>query len=239
VVAVVNNVNTTDQAAAARALGKRLGYVFADDTLLRRALTHRSAAADNNERLEFLGDSVLNFTITAALYRRCPDAAEGDLSRLRASLVRERTLAEIAQTLDLGAALILGPGEQRNGSCRRASILADTVEALLGAIYCESGFEATRRVVLGLFAERLAHLPDPDAVKDAKSRLQEWLQARGRALPQYTLVSRSGAEHARHFVSACRLPDGDEVCRGEGSGRRKAEQDAAQHMLTQLTEATA
>lgn len=220
------------------AISKRLGYEFADEKLLRRALTHRSAAADNNERLEYLGDSVLNFVIAAALYQRCPDAPEGDLSRLRAALVRERTLAEIARTLDLGALLILGPGEKRNGSCRRASILADAVEALLGAIYCESGFDATRDVIIGLFADRLAHLPNPDDVKDPKTRLQEWLQARGRALPEYTLVSRSGAEHKQHFVTACSLPDGDETCHGEGAGRRKAEQDAAQHMLAQLIKAT-
>lgn len=214
---------------------RSLDYTFDDERLLKRALTHRSASANNNERLEFLGDGVLNFVIAAALYRRCPDAPEGDLSRLRAALVREGTLAEIARTLELGDVLILGPGEQRNGSCRRASILADAVESLLGAIYTESGFDAAQGVILSLFRERLTHLPDADDVKDAKTRLQEWLQARGRALPQYTLISRSGAEHAQHFVAGCELPDGTEHCRGEGPGRRKAEQDAARHMLAQLS----
>lgn len=217
------------------ALSRRLGYTFDNQTLLRRALTHRSAGSDNNERLEFLGDSVLNFVIAAALYQRCPAASEGDLSRLRAALVREQTLAEIAQTLELGAALILGPGEMRNGSFRRDSILADAVEAVLGAIFSESGFDRTRRVILSWFEGRLDNLPTADEVKDPKTRLQEWLQARGRTLPEYTLVSRSGPEHAQQFVSACNLPDGDETCRGEGAGRRKAEQAAARQMLAQLT----
>lgn len=216
-------------------LSRRLGYEFADRGLLLRALTHRSAGADNNERLEFLGDSVLNFVISAALYQHCENAPEGDLSRLRAALVREQTLAEIARELDLGAALVLGPGEKRDGSYRRASIVADAVEAVLGAIYRDGGFEAAREVVLNLFAERLNNLPDADDVKDAKTRLQEWLQARGRALPEYTIVSRSGADHAQHFVAACRLTDAEQACRGEGSGRRRAEQDAAQRMLARLT----
>lgn len=225
----------TIEDAALRVLTRRLGYTFADHALLQRALTHRSAAAGNNERLEFLGDGVLNFVIAAALFARCPQAPEGDLSRLRAALVCEGTLAQIARTLDLGAVLILGPGEKRNGSCRRASILADGVEALLGAIYTESGFDAAQRVILSLFEQRLQHLPNADEVKDAKTRLQEWLQARGRGLPQYSLISRSGADHAQHFVAACQLPDGTATCRGEGPGRRKAEQDAARHMLTRLS----
>lgn len=218
-----------------RGSAPRLAYEFADAALLQRALTHRSAGSDNNERLEFLGDSVLNFVISGALYERCPQASEGDLSRLRAVLVRERTLAEIARRLDLGPALILGSGEKRDGSQRRDSILADAVEALLGAIYSEGGFDEASRVTLNLFAERLDDLPDPDAVKDAKTRLQEWLQARRRALPQYRIVNRSGPEHAQEFVVTCRLPDGDETCEGRGTGRRRAEQDAAARMLAELT----
>src|SRR5699024_8609645 len=176
----------------------------------------------------------LNFVIAAALFRRCPEAPEGDLSRLRAALVREQTLAEIADELDLGRLLVLGAGEQRNGSARRASVLADTMEAVLGAIYHESGFDAVRAVVLKLFAARLDHPPTVDAIKDPKTRLQEWLQARARPLPVYTLVQRSGAEHAQHFVCRCTLEDGDVSCDGEGSSRRKAEQAAAAAMLDRI-----
>ena len=228
------NAPATTVAAQRRVLCRRLGYEFADADLLLRALTHRSAAADNNERLEFLGDGVLNFVIAAALFRRCPEASEGDLSRLRAVLVRGRTLAELALELELGALLILGPGEQRNGSSRRESILADTVEALLGAIYVEAGFDAVQGVILNLFDERLNHLPAPDEAKDAKTRLQEWLQARGRTLPQYALVERSGAKHAERFVAACQLADENMLCEGEGTSRRKAEQAAARCMLERL-----
>ncbi|HLQ86201.1 MAG TPA: ribonuclease III [Salinisphaeraceae bacterium] len=224
-----------NSAVAQQRLQQQLGYSFADKTLLRRALTHRSACADHNERLEFLGDSVLSCVISMALFEHCPQAPEGDLSRLRAALVCERTLAAVARQLELSALLVLGPGEKRNGSGRRDSILADTLEALLGAVYREGGFGPARAVILALFAERLAHLPDPDEIKDPKTRLQEWLQARGRALPQYQLVSRSGADHAQHFVAACRLPDGAETSTGEGSGRRKAEQAAARNLLAQLT----
>lgn len=220
--------------AGLRVLQRRLGYQFVDVQLLTQALTHRSAAAINNERLEFLGDSVLNFTIAAALFQRCPEASEGDLSRLRATLVRGRTLAEVARELELGALLVLGPGEKSNGSNRRGSILEDAVEALLGAIYKEAGFEVVRSVVLRLFESRLNHLPSVDDTKDAKTRVQEWLQARGRALPEYELVKRTGAQHDEHFVALCRLTDDNTRCTGEGSSRRKAEQDAARHILDQL-----
>src|SRR5699024_981762 len=222
------------EGAGLRALQRRLGHEFADTGLLTQALTHRSAATVNNERLEYLGDSILNFVIAAALFDNCPGASEGDLSRLRASLVRGRTLAVIARELELSALLILGPGEKRNGSSRRDSILADTVEALLGAIYTEAGFAETRRVILDLFDYRLHHLPQADDTKDDKTRLQEWLQARGRALPEYDLVKRSGPQHAEHFVARCRLADMDLNCTGEGSSRRQAEQDAAHHVLEQL-----
>lgn len=223
------------EAAGLRALQRRLGHEFADAGLLQQALTHRSAGAVNNERLEFLGDSILNFVIAAALFESCADASEGDLSRLRASLVRGSTLAVIARELELGALLILGPGEKRNGSRRRDSILADAVEALLGAIHTEAGFAETRRVILDLFDYRLHHLPKADDTKDAKTRIQEWLQARGRELPDYALVKRSGPQHAEHFVVSCRLVDTDLHRTGEGSSRRQAEQDAARHMLEQLT----
>ncbi|MBO9471565.1 ribonuclease III [Endozoicomonas sp. G2_2] len=215
-------------------LEARLGYVFEDRSLLDRALTHRSAAADHNERLEFLGDGVLNFVVAAALFAQCPEAPEGDLSRLRAALVRERTLAQIADEIELGQAIVLGPGELRNGSRRRASILADGVEALLGAIFQEGGFDAARGVIAHLYAERLANLPSAASLKDAKTRLQEWLQARARNRPEYELVRVTGADHCQHFVSRCVLADTGLAVEGEGGGRRKAEQDAARRMLEML-----
>lgn len=215
-------------------LEERLDYAFDRPALLARALTHRSAASDHNERLEFLGDGVLNFIVAAALFERCPEAPEGDLSRLRAALVRERTLAAIAEEIDLGEALVLGPGENRDGSRRRASILADGVEAVLGAIYCDGGFAAAQAVVHALYAGRLAALPSADSLKDAKTRLQEWLQARARVRPEYTLVSVTGADHCQHFVARCHLADTGDAVDGEGGGRRKAEQDAARRMLERL-----
>ena len=224
----------TNRGQACATLERHLDYVFADRALLKRALTHRSAEADHNERLEFLGDGVLNFTIAAALFEQCPEAPEGDLSRLRASLVRETTLAAIAREIELGAAIVLGPGEMRNGSRRRASILADGVEALLGAIYCEAGFDAVRAVILRLYNKRLANLPTAASLKDAKTQLQEWLQARARSRPEYELVQVTGADHCQHFVSRCRLADSGDSVEGEGGGRRKAEQDAARRMLAKL-----
>lgn len=222
------------RAGARAALETRLGHVFTDRALLARALTHRSASAWHNERQEFLGDGVLNFVIAAALFEAHPEAPEGDLSRLRAALVREKTLAAIADELALGDLLVMGPGEQRTGSRRRASIRADAVEAVLGAIYQDAGFAATREVILSLYAQRLNALPSADSLKDSKTRLQEWLQARGRPRPEYEVVSISGADHAQHFVARCRLPDLDQAEDGEGGGRRKAEQDAARRMLERL-----
>lgn len=220
--------------AARAALEQHLGHVFTDRPLFEQALTHRSAAANHNERLEFLGDGVLNFTIAAALFEQCPDAPEGDLSRLRAALVREGTLAEIAEEIELGSAIRLGPGETRNGSRRRASIIADGVEALLGAIYCEAGFETTTHVIRRLYAKRLTHLPSADSLKDAKTRLQEWLQGRARQRPEYALVRVTGADHNQYFVTSCTLADSGERVEGGGRGRRKAEQDAARRMLENL-----
>lgn len=219
---------------AREALTHRLGHEFAEPRLLTEALTHRSADGRHNERLEFLGDAVLNCVIAVALYERRPDAPEGDLSRLRASLVRERTLARIADEIDLGSALRLGTGELRSGGFRRASILADGVEAIIGAVYRDAGFEAAYDTILRLYAERLETLPDADSLKDAKTRLQEWLQARGRPLPRYETADVSGAEHARHFVVRCELVDSDIVVEGGGGGRRRAEQAAARAMLAHL-----
>ncbi|RJS92050.1 ribonuclease III [Salinisphaera sp. Q1T1-3] len=228
------DVDPRQRAAARAGLEKRLGHVFDNRALLAQALTHRSASANHNERLEFLGDGVLNFVIAAALFENNPRAAEGDLSRLRAALVREKTLAAIADEIALGDLLVLGPGEHTTGSRRRASIRADGVEAVLGAIYCDAGFEATRQVILGLYASRLADLPSADTLKDAKTQLQEWLQARARERPVYEVVRVTGADHDQHFVARCRLDDIDLAIEGEGGGRRKAEQDAARRMLAKL-----
>lgn len=223
-----------DRERALAALGQRLGYRFERPARLTRALTHRSAAADHNERLEFLGDGVLNFIVAAELFDNCPDAPEGDLSRLRASLVQERTLAKIAEEIGLGELLILGSGEKRDGSRRRASILADGVEAVLGAVFRDGGFEAARAAVRRLYGDRLRDLPSADSLKDSKTKLQEWLQSRARSRPEYELVEASGKDHCRHFVARCRLPDTGDAVEGSGGGRRKAEQDAARRMLVQL-----
>ncbi|GAB3685815.1 ribonuclease III [Salinisphaera aquimarina] len=219
---------------AIEALQTRVGHVFSDQALLQQALTHRSAGPVHNERLEFLGDGVLNFIIAAALFDHNPQAPEGDLSRLRASLVRERTLAKVAAEIDLADSLVLGPGEMRDGSRRRASILADGVEALLGAIFCDAGFDAARAVVERLYADRLDNLPSVASLKDSKTRLQEWLQARARNRPEYELLRVTGADHCQHFVCRCLLADSGDAVEGEGGGRRKAEQDAARRMLAHL-----
>lgn len=215
-------------------LARRLEHDFRDGRLLEQAVTHRSAGGHHNERLEFLGDGVLNFVIAAALYDSRPDVPEGDLSRMRASLVRETTLAEIASELALGRFLRMGSGELRSGGFRRASILADTLEAIFGAVYRDAGFAAAEALILRLFAGRLADLPDAGALKDAKTTLQEWLQARGRPLPGYTIVEESGEAHNRHFVANCTLTDTQALTQGEGGSRRKAEQAAARQMFEQL-----
>lgn len=214
---------------------KALGYTFTDSRLRDRALTHRSAGRRHNERLEFLGDGVLNFVIADALFHRFPDAPEGDLSRLRARLVRGETLAKVALELDLGQALIMGSGEQKSGGHRRSSILADVVEALLGAIYLDGGFDACRTVILRLFAERLATLPPADDLKDPKTRLQEWLQGHGHPVPHYELVDSWGEEHQRMFRCQCKVKPSAEPFFGEGRSRRKAEQIAATAALEALT----
>ncbi|WP_423229755.1 ribonuclease III [Thermithiobacillus plumbiphilus] len=211
-----------------------LGYEFRDPALLRQALTHRSSHAFNNERLEFLGDGVLNFTVADMLYRRYGQAPEGDLSRMRARLVREETLAEIAQRLDLGSELILGIGEQRSGGFRRASILADALEAVLGAIYLDAGFEAVHVVIRRLFGDFLSDELVREQLKDPKTRLQEFLQGRGKALPRYELVLEKGEAHNKSFVARCHV-EGQQYQDAEAGSRRKAEQAAAALMLEQLT----
>lgn len=216
-------------------LARRLGHDFSDPGLLLQACTHRSCGPPHNERLEFLGDGLLNFTIGSALYRLRPSADEGALSRLRASLVCEDTLAKLARELDLGEALQLGSGELRSGGFRRASILADTVEALLGAIYLDAGFETASAVCLRLYHALLENLPDAASLKDAKTRLQEVLQSDGRPLPQYEVLDASGPAHRRRFHVRCSLGATDQrSTEAVNSSRKQAEQDAAAAMLAQL-----
>ena len=222
--------------AALEAFQRRLGYAFRDPQLLARALTHRSAASANNERLEFLGDGLVNFVVAEALYRARPDAEEGDLSRLRASLVCEESLARLAEGLGVSEVLTLGGGALKSGGFRSAPILADTLEAVLGAVYLDGGFDAGRAACEHVLAGALAQLPDAASLKDAKTRLQEHLQGRGRPLPVYELLSAEGPEHRPSFKVCCRLGDAHDVTEGTASNRRAAEQDAAERML-QLLEA--
>ena len=208
------------------------GHGFADAGLLRQALSHRSAGSPHNERLEFLGDALLNQMIAEALYLRWPKADEGALTRARAELVRESALAGIARQLKLGEHLVLGPGEMKTGGHRRDSILADALEAVVAAIHLDAGFEACRSAVLPWFAPLIAALPAPDKVgKDAKTRLQEWLQARQRSLPVYSLLEEGGDDHARTFKVSCMLDEPILMTEGEGGSRRAAEQQAADAAL--------
>jgi ribonuclease-3 len=213
---------------------RHFGYVFVERKLVLAALTHRSAAAVHNERLEFLGDSVLNCSVARLLYDAHPQADEGVLSRLRATLVNEDTLAQIARQMGLGEHLKLGPGELKSGGFRRASILADTLEAILGAIFLDSGFDTVAAVVGRLMAARLAALPAADLLKDPKTRLQEALQSRGIALPLYTLTAVAGDAHAQTFTVTCDVPTFGLAAVGEGGSRRRAEQLAATKLLDLL-----
>lgn len=216
-----------------RRLQKRLGYDFLDPGLLQRALSHRSLGAKNNERLEFLGDAILGFEVADNLYRQVEDADEGQLSRMRAHLVKRETLAAVARELELGDLLKLGAGELRSGGQARDSILADAVEALIAAVYLDGGIEEARALVRRLLGERLVDLPEETRVKDPKTRLQEYLQANGRALPDYEVISISGTQHEQTFLVGCSTGLAADT-EGEGSSRRRAEQAAAQMMLTQL-----
>lgn len=219
---------------AQHALEAGLGHQFGNATLLTQALTHRSFSAHHNERLEFLGDGVLNCAIATMIYARFPAMPEGELSRLRANLVNQNVLVEIASTLGVGAWLKLGEGEVKSGGAGRASILADTVEALLGAIYLDAGFIAASDVVEKLFSQRLG---DPTTLvpqKDAKTNLQEWLQARRVAVPSYTVVRIEGADHRQTFVVRCQIPTHSISTEGRGMSRRAAEQAAATLALEAL-----
>lgn len=215
-------------------LSEIVGYRFKDSRYLEMALRHRSAGGENNERLEFLGDAILGFCIAEILYVRFPEVEEGDLSRLRASLVNRDTLAEVARELKLGEHLVLGSGELKSGGFRRQSILADALEALLGAIYRDGGFDVVRKLIVRLFSERVENLPDPGELKDPKTRLQEYLQGRGHSLPEYQVVEVAGAAHERRFRVSCRLSALGKTVEAEGSSRRKAEQAAAADMLKEV-----
>ncbi len=209
----------------------RIGYQFQTLALLTQALTHRSFSGNNNERLEFLGDSVLNFIVAHQLYLRFAKLPEGDLSRLRAQLVKESTLAEIAFSLNIGESLKLGEGELKSAGWRRPSILADALEAIIGAVYIDGGYAAAEALVLKLFEEKLSHI-DPKIIdKDAKSLLQEYLQGRKIDLPDYKVLSIEGEAHAQTFKMQCEIAKLNITTVGEGSSRRVAEQNAAQLAL--------
>ena len=216
-------------------LCRAIGYDFTDETLIKRALTHRSAGNDNNERLEFLGDAILGFVIAEELYHRFPEADEGQLSRLRARLVKGDSLAKIARQLGLGGYLTLGPGESRSGGHARTSILSDALEAIFGAIYLDGGQEPAYRTIVSLFGEILPSLSLNAQHKDPKTRLQELLQARGLPLPEYRVLEITGEPHDQLFTVECRLEDPQSSTRGSGSSRRKAEQAAALLLVEQLT----
>lgn len=221
--------------AELRILCKQLDYSFKDEKLLEIALTHRSAAGLNNERLEYLGDGALNFIVAEELYRRYIKASEGDLSRLRASLVNGATLAALAKTLELGNYLRLGQGELKSGGFRRESILAGAFEALIGAVYLDGGFENCRRLVMAIYKQRLEDL-SPEITKDPKTRLQEYLQARKLPLPHYVVKAISGEEHSQVFTVECTVTGINKVAVGIGHSRRVAEQNAAAQAFQFLTE---
>lgn len=215
-------------------LQSRLGYSFNDGELLTRALTHRSAGSRHNERLEFLGDSILSLVIAEELFHRFPQVAEGDMSRMRATLVREKTLAELAREFELGDHLILGPGELKSGGFRRESILADTVEAVIGAVYLDSNIDVTRTLLLGWYASRLEAIKPGVEQKDPKTRLQEILQGNRKSLPTYTVIDVKGEAHNQEFTVQCDVEGLQTPLVGVGTSRRKAEQAAAQQALEQL-----
>lgn len=210
------------------------GHSFADPDLLARALTHRSAGAPHNERLEFLGDALLGLIAAEALYRRWPRADEGAMTRARAELVRESTLARIARGLGIGPMLKLGPGELKSGGHRRDSILSDALEAVIAAIYLDAGMGACRNAVLGWLEPELEQLAVGKVGKDPKTRLQEWLQARQHPLPVYELLGESGSDHAKTFSVRCTVSEPELAAEGEGGSRRAAEQQAAEKVLAAL-----
>ena len=211
-----------------------LGYVFVNKGLLTTALSHRSLGEDNNERLEYLGDALLGFVIAETLYQRYPDASEGDLTRLRATLVKGETLARIARELQLGNFVLLGSGELKSGGWRRTSILSNTLEAILGAIYLDAGFTTCRDKVLSLFDAIIQETTPDTLVKDPKTRLQEYLQSHQQLLPEYNIIMERGESHARIFTVECAIPGLNISVQAEGRNKRSAEQSAAHQALAKL-----
>jgi ribonuclease-3 len=214
----------------------RIDHEFRRPELLQHALTHRSYGASHNERLEFVGDAVLNCVVGAALYERFPALSEGDLSRVRASLVNQDMLARVARGLDLGRDIRLGEGELRSGGADRPSILADALEAIFGAVFVDGGFEAARRVIVDCYGDVLAAADPALLGKDPKTRLQEWLQGRRLPVPEYVVILTTGEAHAQTFEVECRIPALDIVTLGRGSSRRAAEQAAAELALERIAE---
>jgi len=224
------------QPKAVDVLLKKLEYTFGDISLLDEALTHRSFSSRNNERLEFLGDGILNFVIAHELFKLYPDVQEGDLSRLRANLVNKDSLAEIADRLELGEVIRLGSGELKSGGFRRPSILADAVESIFGAVYCDGGFESCRELIVRLYADRLALSMDLQSLKDPKTQLQELLQSRHLPLPDYQVTNITGQAHAQIFHVKCSIEKLKIEVTGEGKSRRKAEQIAADRAIIYVEE---
>lgn len=209
-------------------------YSFSDQSLAQLALTHSSAGAASNERLEFLGDAILGFVIAAQLYERYPEAPEGELSRMRASMVNQQTLAEIATAVQLGELLILGPGELKSGGRTRTSILSDAVEAVFGAIYLDGGLEAARQTILKIYGNMLDSTGQAERRKDSKTRLQELLQSKSLPLPVYDVLSIEGEDHRQTFVVTCQIDLLKQATKGSGSNRKLAEQQAAERALLAL-----
>lgn len=221
--------------SGAQAIAQRVGVQFANPDLLQRALTHKSFGAENNERLEFLGDAVLAAAISGLLYARFPDAPEGDLTRVRAHLVREDSLHRVALELGLPPLLRMSEGEHKSGGAQRPSILADALEALIGAVQLDAGFDAARALVERLFASRLEATAVEAWTKDAKTELQEWLQARREPVPAYRIESTRGRQHDQIFVVVCDIASRNLQTHGEGRSRRAAEQAAAAAALAKLS----
>ena len=216
-----------------------LGYQFSNRQLIEKALTHRSASNNHNERLEFLGDAVLGMVIAKALFAKFPKVDEGQLSRMRSSLVKGKTLAVIAKEINLGDYIYLGEGELKSGGFRRASILADAFEAVIGAVYLDSGFDQTSQLILKLYNERLTELDPSEVTKDPKTRLQELLQSRRFSLPEYELLSVTGEAHEQTFEVVCVISEKSIKTVGTGSSRRNAEQLAAEKAFSELQKALA
>jgi ribonuclease-3 len=215
-------------------LSKIIGYTFKDTALLNLALTHRSAQSKHNERLEFIGDSIVNLVIGEALYHAYPNETEGELSRWRANLVQRDTLADVAKTWNLDEYVIIGPGERKTDGHQRPSTLANTLEAIFGALYFDAGFEQTKQIILNLFSQRLSTPNIQNIQKDNKTLLQEWLQAHHHGLPIYEIVATQGQDHAALFTVSCTIPQLNLCSSGQGGSKRKAEQDAAQQMLQKI-----